>query len=162
MNLYELAIAKKLSGGGGGGGGSDYFFQAVVMNDQTIGYLRLTFGEAAETIPTGVFQWDSKIGEIIIGDATKILRDDCLKQMSGVEKIEIGSGVTRIGSQAFYSDSKLKTIIIHATTPPTLTDDTAFNSIASDYVVYVPSGSLAAYQRASNWSSIRTHIQAIP
>ena len=162
MNLYDLLVAKKLSGGGGGGGGSDYYYQAVVRNDQTVGFLRLTFGEAAEEIPTGLFQWNGNIGEIIIGDATKVLRDDCLKQMSGVEKIEIGSGVTRIGSQAFYSDSKLKTIIIHATTPPTLTDSTAFDSIASDYVVYVPSESLATYQRTSNWSSIRTHMQAIP
>lgn len=67
-------------------------------------------------------------------------------------EIEIPSGVTSIGNWAFNSCGSLKEIHMKPTTPPTLGSD-VFSFISTDAVFYVPSGSLSAYQNATNWSS---------
>ncbi len=76
---------------------------------------------------------------------------------SSLTSIEIPSSVTSIGNYAFSNCSKLSTITVKATTPPTL----GSSAIPSNDVtkIYVPSGSVSAYQSA--WSNYKDIIFAI-
>lgn len=144
------------------GGDDNYFYKTTIIPDAgSTGYLRVEFGSQATTIRYNTFSWNSTIGEIVIGDWTTTLSDDCLKQISYLSKIIIGRNVSRIGVQAFYDDKVLREIVINRETPPTLANKNAFDSLPSDYVVYVPSNSVNAYKSAVEWTYISSHIQAI-
>lgn len=164
MDLYDILVSRALSGSGGGGGGGDdddFFFKATRINQETTGFLRVVFGNHATKIPGNTLQWSSQVKEIVIGNATTRLEYDCLKQMSSLESVIIGENVEYIGQQAFYSDSKLASITINRAIPPQLVNTNAFSGISSNYVIYVPSGSVQTYKSATTWSSIASHIQAI-
>lgn len=74
--------------------------------------------------------------------------------------------VTTISAQAFMNDKSLTNIHLMPTTPPTLDNTNAFSGLPSNYIIYVPYSEdhsvLTAYQSATNWSSISTHIQEEP
>ena len=99
-----------------------------------------------------------------------------------LQKVEIGIGVTSIGSNAFNSCHSLSSITIpdgvtsiggyafsdcygiaeyhlKPTTPPTLLNTNAFKNIPSDCIIYVPQGSLEAYKTATNWATYASHMQ---
>lgn len=60
-------------------------------------------------------------------------------ELSGLENIELGTGVYSIGENAF-KNSKLKYITSRATTPPQIVNDT-FNCIPTGGTLYYPAGS---------------------
>lgn len=74
----------------------------------------------------------------------------------------IGEDCTSIGGRIFYNNG-VTNLYVLATTPPTLGDK--FND-ASGYQgvqhIYVPAGSVSAYQAANNWSNYANIIEAIP
>lgn len=74
---------------------------------------------------------------------------------TSLTSIIIPALVTSIDTAAFSGCSSLSTITVLATTPPTLSSN-AFNSsgiTASAGTIYVPAGTLSAYQAATNWST---------
>lgn len=99
---------------------------------------------------------------------------------SKITKVVIGENVTKIGNRTFCGDKSIKTIVIpHSisyigvgafsycksleevyckpTTPPTLSPS-AFDSNASDRLIYVPTESVDAYKAATNWSTYADYI----
>ena len=74
--------------------------------------------------------------------------------------VTIPDKVTKIGIWAFCRCTKLSKITVLPETPPTLGTD-VFSSIASNAVIYVPSGSVDVYKSATNWSTYANKIQAI-
>ena len=69
----------------------------------------------------------------------------------------IGSGVKKIGSDAFRYCYVLNDISIKATTPPSI-DATSFNDIGASPIFYVPTESVEAYKSATNWSEYANYI----
>ena len=61
--------------------------------------------------------------------------------------------VTSIGDKAFSSCSKLASVRLPAT-PPTLSNVNVFNNVPKTCKFYIPTGTLSAYQAATNWSSL--------
>ena len=61
--------------------------------------------------------------------------------------------VTNIGDYVFHKCSKLESVYLPAT-PPKLVSVNSFTDIKSDCKFYIPTGSLGAYQSATNWSSL--------
>ncbi len=61
--------------------------------------------------------------------------------------------ITKIGNSAFQDCKALISVKLPAA-PPTEVGYNAFYSINSACVFYVPTGSLAAYQAATNWSTL--------
>lgn len=129
------------------------------------------------TIPSGVtsigayaFYECSGITEVIIPDATTTIGNYAFKYLNGAGQggsnslinVEIGSGITSIGSSAFGYSCKNATFTIKATTPPTL------NGVPFGYdsyypiAIYVPSGSVETYKAAQYWSNLASKIQPIP
>ena len=64
--------------------------------------------------------------------------------------VTIPDSVTSIEYSAFYYCAGVKEYHLLPTTPPFLPNAKAFNGIPSDCIIYVPVGSLEAYQTATN------------
>ena len=76
--------------------------------------------------------------------------------------ITIPSDVTSIGDYAFGYCYGMAEYHLLPTMPPTLANTNAFNGIADDCIIYVPVGSLEAYQTATNWSTYASKMQEEP
>lgn len=104
--------------------------------------------EGAAELPDIVFP---SSGAVTIGYAAF---RNCLKLCGSASpngRLTLPAGVTYIGGYAFAGCFNVKTIKILATTPPTLGTD-AFET-ATLTKIYVPAGTLAAYQAATNWAA---------
>lgn len=104
---------------------------------------------------------DCAIEEINLPSVVSFESEACRTNMSLV-KVDLGESVTSIGPLCFYECSALTTVICRATTPPTLGGDNVFKDCNENLVIYVPSSSVNAYMRATNWSTYSRKIQAIP
>ena len=94
-----------------------------------------------------------------LGSITSI-PDSCFRGGTPIDKtFRLPATVTSIGSLAFYINSYDVIFICYATTPPTLGSQWVFRSPAA---IYVPAGSVQAYQEAAGWSTYANKIQAIP
>lgn len=78
-----------------------------------------------------------------------------------IEYIEFGPSLTKIDQYAFRQARHLNTLVIRATTPPTLVNTNAFQYAPIQHI-YVPAASVEAYKTASNWSNYASNIEAIP
>lgn len=80
---------------------------------------------------------------------------------SGLKAITIPPNVTSIGSQFLSSCSSLKTVTMKPSVPPALDK---FSTLANfptgndGFVIYVPQGSLSAYQTATNWTEVADYM----
>lgn len=75
-----------------------------------------------------------------------------------INKITIPAAVTNIGASAFYNCFGIREYHFEPATPPTLSSTNAFNGIVSGTTIYVPQGSLEAYQTATNWSTYASYM----
>ena len=78
---------------------------------------------------------------------------NCLSLMS----VTIPASVTELTGAVFYSCKSLGSIKFLSPTPPTITASNAFSGVPYDCIIYVPSGSLAAYTGATNYPSSSTY-----
>ena len=74
----------------------------------------------------------------------------------------IPENVTSIGNSAFSGCYGVKEYHLLPTTPPSLSSTSAFFGILSDCIIYVPVGSLEAYQTATNWSTYADQMREEP
>lgn len=97
---------------------------------------------------------------LTIGNSVTSIGFSAFEGCSGLTSIEIPNSVTSIGSGAFYNCSGLTSITVFAETPPSL-DYYAFYNVNKSIPVYVPIGTISAYQTASGWSEF-TNFMEIP
>jgi hypothetical protein len=69
----------------------------------------------------------------------------------GLQSIELGSQLTSIGVNAFGFCESIKKIVCKAKTPPTCEESDLSSINKTDCKLYVPKGSLSAYQTADQW-----------
>ena len=74
--------------------------------------------------------------------------------------VTIPSSVTEIGNYAFQYWSRVESIFVEATTPPTI-GTAVFSGQASGRKIYVPNESLNAYKTATKWSTYANDIYPI-
>lgn len=75
--------------------------------------------------------------------------------------IILQEGLTSIGDSAFAGCKALTTVTCLSPAPPELRDNT-FSGCSALTAIYVPAGSVEAYQAATGWSDYADIIQTIP
>ena len=112
------------------------------------------------SIESYVFYGCFSLSSITIPNGVTSIKSNAIQSCYSISGITIPDSVTAIGNSAFNNCYGLKEFHLLSTTPPTL--DSAITNIPSDLVIYVPQGSLSAYQTATNWSSAASKMQEEP
>jgi hypothetical protein len=85
------------------------------------------------------------------------VRSYCFGRCTSITSISLPSSITTINAGAFYYCSGMTTLVVKATTPPTLSNTNALTGTNANLKIYVPYSSdhsiLNAYKAATNWSS---------
>ena len=118
----------------------------------------LILGNDVTSIGASAFTKCTNLTSVTIPDSVLIIDKEAFNHCSGLTTCTIGSGITSIGNDAFYYARRFTSIIIYATTPPTL-GTSAFGS--NNLTIYVPAQSVQTYKSATNWRNYASMIQAI-
>ena len=118
----------------------------------------LELGSNARSI--GGFQ-GSLLTNVVVPEGVTDIINSCFRFCSLLESVDFPSTTSVINGNIFEGDANLTSVTIRATTPPTGVDVYTFRN-SPNAVVYVPSGSVSAYQSAGGWSNWASRIQAIP
>ena len=124
---------------------------------------------ASISIPAGVtsigndaFSYCYALASISIPASVKSINSSAFSHCHSLASITIPSRVTSIGSSAFQDCYGVSEYHLLPTTPPTLSNTSAFRNIPSDCIIYVPQGCLEAYQNATNWTTYASKMQEEP
>ena len=97
----------------------------------------------------------------VIPNTVVSIGDYAFKRCNSLISIEIPNSVGNIGDCAFIYCGNLTYVIVQGETPPTL-GWWAFEGVDHSIPVYVPCGSLAAYQNAEGWNEFTNIIEQCP
>ena len=111
----------------------------------------ITIPDSVTSIGNNAFSQCTSLISIIIGDGVTRIGNYSFQNCSSLTSITIPNSVTSIGVDAFNGCISLNEMTILATTPPTLSSTSAIPSATKK--IYIPAGTLSAYQTATNWSS---------
>jgi hypothetical protein len=100
-----------------------------------------------------------KITSLSLPNYQGAIAERAFSYCSNLEVADLGAGVTQLSGEVFSSDTKLATLIVRATTPPTLVGANFYQCPLS--VIYVPDASVDAYKNASNWSAYASLIKPL-
>lgn len=115
---------------------------------------------AVTTIGSQAFQDCKKLEDITMPSELTDIGNSAFKNTYKLTEITIPATITTIGNNAFQF-SGVESFTVLKTTPPSLGTN-VFGKWADQapMTVYVPNGSVSAYQAATNWSDLT--IEAIP
>jgi hypothetical protein len=112
----------------------------------------VTIPDSVTSIGQYAFNGCYSLSSVTIPDSVTSISGSAFQNCSSLSVVTIPNSVTSIGKNAFSNCYSMAEYHLKPTTPPTIQAN-AFNNIPSDCIIYVPTGSLAAYQSASNWST---------
>ena len=96
------------------------------------------------------------ITELVIPNSVKTIGSNVF-EYSSLQKITLGSGLESIGTDAFKNCTALTEVYALAQTPCGITASTFPATVKSKVSLYVPQGTVAAYQAAANWSGFKEY-----
>lgn len=111
------------------------------------------------SIGTYAFYGNRALYTLILPHGITSIGQSAFYQCMALTILRIPSGVATIPASCFAYCYGMKAYHFTRETPPALSNTNAFNTIASDTVIYVPSGSLTAYQEANRWSTYASYMQ---
>ena len=115
--------------------------------------------DSVTSIESSEFNNCYSLTSITIPDSVTSIGNYTFQTCYSLTSITIPNSVTNIGANAFGNCYGMAEYHLKSTTPPTLSNTNAFSSIPSDCIIYVPKGSLEAYQTATNWATYASHMQ---
>ena len=137
-------------------------------NELTIGCKNTIIPSSVTSI--GVSAFDGCIGltSLEIPNSVTSIGNSAFYCCNGLISIEIPNSVTSIGSYAYAYCSGITSMTVFAATPPTLGNVgyysgsiEVFTNVDKSIPVYVPYGTISAYQTAPGWSEF-TNYQEMP
>ncbi len=93
----------------------------------------------------------SQVKNYTIGDGVTAIGDYAFSGCSGLTSVTIGNSVTSIGNYTFAGCTNITKLTSCATTPPICGTQTLNDINKWDCSLFVPTGSLSAYQAADQW-----------
>ena len=117
----------------------------------------VTIPESVTSIGSYAFNSCTPLASVTIPESVTSIGSYAFNYCESLASVTIPESVTNIGSSAFNSCYSVAHLFFEPTTPPTASSN-AFANLPSDLVVYVPAGTLSAYQAASNYSSISSKM----
>ena len=113
---------------------------------------RITLPESLTTIGLGALS-HCAFKEVVVPDGVTHLGDYAMDCCEWLETLTIGRGVRHIGYAAFENCKRLKRVVSHIPADSLFViDNSVFNNIAEDCVLYVPRGSKKAYENTFGWN----------
>ena len=100
-----------------------------------------------DRLENSCFYGCSALKYINLPDILTIIGESCFSGCTKLEVIAFPSTVTNIYASAFSGCSALHTLVFLGTTPPSIGNN-AFNNIANEGYIYVPSGYKSTYETA--------------
>lgn len=101
------------------------------------------------------------LSSLVLPSSLTSITASAVSSCISLQNIKIPSGVTSIAAGAFSACVGLGEIHFMPTTPPTVANVNAFNSLPTDCIIYVPYSAdhsvLAAYQAATNYPDPNTY-----
>lgn len=101
----------------------------------------------------------AKITSLSLPNYQGAIAERAFSYCSNLELADLGAGVTQLSGEVFSSDTNLATLIVRATTPPSLVGANFYQCPLS--VIYVSDASLEAYRTATNWNSYADRIHPL-
>jgi hypothetical protein len=101
-------------------------------------------------------------GKLTVPSSVTKINEYAFSGCADLTAVELPSPLTIVGSYAFQNCKSLSSIKLNATTPPYLGRDAFSFIVYTKCVLYVPTGSLLAYQAASNWKNFSTILEFDP
>ena len=117
----------------------------------------LSIGSGLTSISLAAF-YGTGITTVVVPDTVTEIAGSAFYYCRALTSVTIGTGVQSIGNYAFRECSLLVNLTINRATPPTLGSG-AFELVSANFKIYVPSGSVTAYQSA--WSDYSSKIEPI-
>ena len=114
----------------------------------------ITIPNSVTSIGNSAFYECSSLTSITLGNSVTTIGNQAFYYCSKLTSVNLPNSVTSIGDYAFSACYKLDTVIVEATTPPSL-GSSAFS--ITNLTCYVPCGTVDAY-KASDWN---TYCKAI-
>lgn len=118
------------------------------------------------TIPNGVasiggivFNQCFSLATMTIPDGVTSIGNSAFGNCCSLTSITIPDSVISIGNNAFINCYGMAEYHLKPATPPALGNTSVFGNIPSDCVIYVPRGSLEAYQTDTNWATYADYMQ---
>lgn len=118
----------------------------------------ITIPNSVTNIGNCAFQNCNDLTSVTIPSGVTSIGDEAFAGCNDLTAVTIHNSVTSIGEGAFYDCANLTTMTIEATMPPTLGAHAISDATTT---IYVPSESVNAYKKASNWSAFASKIQPI-
>lgn len=140
------------------------FWADVAFNRESTVFLycplkSVYIGRNIKVSPKGNYDYKSlfiNIGtleKVSVGNMVTKINENMFSGCYSLKEISLGNSVNEIGTDAFKECSNLSTIYTLNQTPPIVENETFTNKIYINTNLYVPKGSLAAYQTADVWKN---------
>lgn len=117
----------------------------------------VTLWDTLPTIYARMFSGCTSLRHIDIPTTVTTIMEDGFLNCWSIREITIPAAVTSIEASAFANCYSMGEIHFLPTTPPTVADANAWTNLPTTCVIYVPTGTLADYQAATNYPDPATY-----
>jgi hypothetical protein len=115
----------------------------------------INFGSNLETIGNYAFK-GCKISRLVIPDNIMGIGDYAFQNCSLLSSVIFGNNLNKVGSYIFHGCSNISSLYIFSKTPPELSFDLySSNSHYNGTTIYIPNGTLRAYQSVNIWNKFK-------
>lgn len=111
-------------------------------------------------IRNSAFENCTNLTSVTLSEGLTYIYADAFSNCLILPSITLPSSITNISQRVFNYCDAMRSVTILATTPPKLSGTNAIPSNVT--TIYIPNGTLSAYQTATNWSSFSSKFVELP